>query len=57
MGSESYVSSTPHSSSLATPLFEEDVDLAIAFRYLKSIDKFHEWTVSVWLSPGGKSVP
>lgn len=26
---------------------------SIGDRYLKSIDKFHEWTVSVWLTPGG----
>ncbi|KAM0791486.1 hypothetical protein ACM66B_005939 [Microbotryomycetes sp. NB124-2] len=31
----------------------EDVQWTNGAMYLKSIDKFHEWTVSVWLTPGG----
>ncbi|GAA5996776.1 trafficking protein particle complex subunit 2 [Rhodotorula paludigena] len=31
----------------------EDVQWTNGGMYLKSIDKFHEWTVSAWLTPGG----
>ncbi|GAA5836638.1 hypothetical protein JCM5353_000570 [Sporobolomyces roseus] len=34
----------------------EDVQWTNGAMYLKSIDKFHEWTVSVWLTPGGVKI-
>ncbi|GAA6051054.1 hypothetical protein JCM3770_005475 [Rhodotorula araucariae] len=34
----------------------DDVQWANGGMYLKSIDKFHEWTVSAWLTPGGVKI-
>ncbi|GAA6062725.1 hypothetical protein JCM10212_005928 [Sporobolomyces blumeae] len=34
----------------------EDVQWTNGAMYLKSIDKFHEWTISVWLTPGGVKI-
>ncbi|BGP16496.1 hypothetical protein JCM10213_001167 [Rhodosporidiobolus nylandii] len=34
----------------------EDVQWTNGGMYLKSIDKFHEWTVSAWLTPGGVKI-
>ncbi|ORY56542.1 Sedlin [Leucosporidium creatinivorum] len=34
----------------------EDVQWGNGGMYLKSIDKFHEWTVSAWLTPGGVKI-
>ncbi|SCV72111.1 BQ2448_4805 [Microbotryum intermedium] len=31
----------------------EDVQWTNGAMYLKSIDKFQEWTISVWITPGG----
>ncbi|GAA5828789.1 hypothetical protein JCM11251_005875 [Rhodosporidiobolus azoricus] len=34
----------------------EDVQWTNSGMYLKSIDKFQEWTVSAWLTPGGVKI-
>ncbi|BGP72526.1 Trafficking protein particle complex subunit 20 [Rhodotorula toruloides] len=34
----------------------EDVQWTNGGMYLKSVDKFHEWTVSAWLTPGGVKI-
>ncbi|GAA5854379.1 hypothetical protein JCM8547_001801 [Rhodosporidiobolus lusitaniae] len=34
----------------------EDVQWTNGGMYLKAIDKFHEWTVSAWLTPGGVKI-